>query len=155
MVPFRWKPTRKQKISQIKNVYKQRQTNGKRVKTTTNWQNNLSTIIVAFRLNLTFWAQMDPLGWNNTPKYLGHRWSHSGEKVIPEYLGHSWSHLGRKLALNISGTDGPTKVKIDKEAKQNKSNKKNVYRQKQTNGKRRKTTTNWQNNLSTIIVASR
>ena len=63
--------------------------------------------------------------------------------------------MGEKSPHNISGTDGPIQVKTDKEAKQNKSNKKNVYKQRQTNGKRGKTTTNWQNNLSTIIVAFR
>ena len=59
---------------------------------------------------------MEPFGRKITPKYLGHRWSHSREKIISK--------------LNILGTDGPTWVKTDKQAKKNKSNK-NIYKQKQ------------------------
>ena len=33
------------------------------------------------------------------------------------HFGHRWSYLGKKSPLNISGKDGPTQVKIDKEAK--------------------------------------
>ena len=33
---------------------------------------------------------MVPLGWNITPKYLGHRWSHSGQKSHPWI---SWAQM--------------------------------------------------------------
>ena len=43
---------------------------------------------------------MVPLGWKITPKYLGHRWSHSGEKVslnIYHVLGFSIFFFCKKL----------------------------------------------------------
>ena len=42
--------------------------------------------------------------------------------------------MGEKSPLSISGTDGPTWVKTDKQAKNNKSNKKKIYiyKEKQT-----------------------
>ena len=42
--------------------------------------------------------------------------------------------MGEKSPLSISGTDGPIRVKTEKHAKKNKSNK-NTYKQKQTSEK--------------------
>ena len=55
------------------------------------------------------------------------------KKINSKYLGTDGliRVKKKKSSLNISGTDGPTWVKADKQAKKNKSNK-NIYKQKQT-----------------------
>ena len=54
------------------------------------------------------------------------------KKINSKYLGtDGLIRVKKKSSLNISGTDSPTWVKADKQAKKNKSNK-NIYKQKQT-----------------------
>ena len=43
----------------------------------------------------------DPCQTKLILKYIGHRWSLSGEKITPKYLGHRWSHSSEKSSLNI------------------------------------------------------
>ena len=66
------------------------------------------------------------------------------------------SRMGQRIrTASLTGThlhEKETK-RIDKQAKKDKLNK-NIYIQKQTNEKRGKTTTSWQNNFSTIKVFS-
>ena len=47
-------------------------------------------------------------GWKNTPKYLGHRWSHSGEKSPLSILGTDGPTRVEKSPPNNLDTDGPT-----------------------------------------------
>ena len=56
-------------------------------------------------------SSMVRLWWKIIPKYLRHRWTHLGEKSPLDISGTDGPVRVKKSPLNISGTDGPVRVK--------------------------------------------
>ena len=84
-----------------KNIYNKNQTNEKRGKTTTSWQNNFS------RIKGPTWVKKSPLK-KITVKYLRHRWTRLGEKSPISISGADGPIRAKKSSQNILSTDGPT-----------------------------------------------